>query len=152
MPASRPRGDLGTHEVFNQPPMQYRDPWADDATLRRALGDDPGLATFGAALATPEIRDAARDAQTCLPQLRSFDRNGRRLDEVHFHPGYHRMMALGLEAGYASTAWDGSGSHLRHAAINFMLSQVEPGVCCPMTMTYAGIPALAADPALAALW
>lgn len=152
MPASRPRGDLGTHEVFNQPPMPYRDPWADDTTLRRALGDDPGLATFGAALATPEIRDAARDAQTCLPQLRSFDRNGRRLDEVHFHPGYHRMMALGLEAGYASTAWDGSGSHLRHAAINFMLSQVEPGVCCPMTMTYAGIPALAADPALAALW
>ena len=152
MTASEPRGQLRTHEVFNQPAIPGRDPWAEDPTLRRILGKDPGLAAFGAALASDEIREAARDAQTQLPQLRSFDRNGRRLDEVHFHPGYHRMMALGLEAGYAATAWDGSGSHLRHAAINYMLSQVEPGVCCPMTMTYAGIPALNADPALAALW
>lgn len=152
MPASQPRSHLGTHEVFNQPSMAYRDPWADDATLRRLVGEDAGLRALGAALATPGIRDAARDAQTRLPELRTFDRNGRRIDEVHFHPGYHRLMALGLEAGYASTAWDGTGSHLRHSAINYMLSQVEPGVCCPMTMTYAGIPALSADPGLAALW
>ncbi len=149
---SAPRSDLGTHEVLNQPDFSYRDPWAGDRTLRRALGDDPGLAALGARLATPGIREAARDAQVVKPVLRSFDRSGRRLDEVHFHPGYHALMKLGLEAGYAATAWDGTGTHLRHAAINYMLSQVEPGVCCPMTMTYAAVPALQADPALAALW
>ncbi|MCB1361178.1 MAG: acyl-CoA dehydrogenase family protein [Rhodobacter sp.] len=152
MTDAAPRSDLGTHEVHNQPPMPARDPWAQDATLRAALGDDAELAALGRALASDAIREAARDAQTRLPELRTFDRAGRRIDEVHFHPGYHRLMALGLEAGYAATAWDGTGSHLRHAAINYMMSQVEPGVCCPMTMTYAGVPALAADPALAALW
>ena len=152
MTDAAPRSDLGTHEVFNQPAMPARDPWAGDASLRRALGEDAGLAALGRALGSAGIREAARDAQTRLPELRTFDRSGRRIDEVHFHPGYHRLMALGLEAGYAATAWDGSGSHLRHAAINYMMSQVEPGVCCPMTMTYAGVPALQADPVLAALW
>ena len=147
-----PRTLQATHEVLNQPAMPARDPWADDIPLRRALGQDPGLAALGAALGSADIRAAAHDAQTRLPELRLFDRSGRRLDEVHFHPGYHRLMALGLTAGYAATAWDGSGSHLRHAAITYLFSQVEPGVCCPMTMTYAAVPALAADPALAALW
>lgn len=152
MTLSSPRSDLSTHEVLNQPGALLRDPWADDAALQGIIGADAGLAALGTALATPELREAARDAQTRLPELRLFDRGGRRLDEVHFHPGYHRLMALGLEAGYAATAWDGTGSHLRHAAINYLLSQVEPGVCCPMTMTYAAVPALAADPGLAALW
>jgi putative acyl-CoA dehydrogenase len=145
------RAHLSTHEVTNQPLIPHRDPWAQDATLRRALGDDPGLADLGAALARDDIRLAARDAQTKLPELVLFDRGGRRLDEVRFHPGYHRMMDVGLSAGYAATAWDG-GSHLRHAAISYMMAQVEPGVCCPMTMTYAAVPALSASPDLAALW
>lgn len=146
------RSRLTTHEVVNQPAIPPRDPWAQDATLRRALGDDPALAALGAALAEPALREAARDAQTRLPELRLFDRGGRRLDEVHFHPGYHRLMDLGLSAGYAAAAWEEGGSHLRHAAISYMFAQVEPGVCCPMTMTYAGYPALVAAPGLAALW
>ena len=152
MPRAEPRSHLGTHEVFNQPVPRHRDPWADDIPLRAILGEDADLAALGAALGSAEIAEAARDAQTRLPELRTFDRSGRRIDEVHFHPGYHRLMDLGLSAGYAATAWDGTGSHLKHAAINYMFSQVEPGVCCPMTMTYAAVPALGADPALAALW
>ncbi len=147
-----PRSQLGTHEVFNQPPAAAQDPWSGDTVLRGLMGDDPGLAAFGAALADPDLREAARDAQTRLPELRTFDRGGRRIDEVHFHPGYHRLMALGLEAGYAACAWEEGGSHARHAAMVYMLSQVEPGVCCPMTMTYAAVPALAADDVLAGLW
>ena len=152
MSHAAPRSQLGTHEVFNQPDPLLRDPWADDIALRSIVGEDPELAALGAALGAQSTRDAARDAQTRLPELRTFDRSGRRIDEVHFHPGYHQLMTLGLEAGYAATAWDGTGSHLRHSAINYMLSQVEPGVCCPMTMTYAAVPAMAADPDLAALW
>jgi putative acyl-CoA dehydrogenase len=147
-----PRSLLETHEVSNQPPPRLHDPWLCDAALRSALGDDAGLAAFGAMLADPPVREAARDAQTRLPELRAFDRNGRRIDEVYFHPGYHRMMTLGLEAGYAASAWEAGGSHLRHAAFVYMLSQIEPGVCCPMTMTYAAVPALSADEDLASVW
>lgn len=146
------RAMLATHEVTNQPEIAPRDPWAQDPTLRRLVGADAGLAELGCALADPETREAAHDAQTRLPELRLFDRGGRRLDEVHFHPGYHALMRLGLEAGYAAAAWEPGGSHLRHAAVSYMFAQVEPGVCCPMTMTYAGYPALRADPDLAALW
>jgi len=152
MTDAAPRSALDTHEVYNQPDPLLRDPWADDHVLRASVGADPELEALGQALGRTDIRDAAHDAQTCQPQLRLFDRGGRRLDEVHFHPGYHKLMHLGLSAGYAATAWDGSGTHLKHAAIKFMFSQVEPGVCCPMTMTYAAVPAFVADPALAAVW
>lgn len=146
------RSELATHDVTNQPLPLLRDPWQDDVALQAALGNDPELAALGAALGSDEIRMAARDAQTRLPELRTFDRSGRRIDEVHFHPGYHQMMKLGLEAGYAATAWDGTGSHLKHTAISYMCIQVEPGVCCPMTMTYAAVPAMRATAALDALW
>ena len=150
--SAEPRRTLATHEVTNQPAIPPRDPFADDAILRALMGEDAGLAALGRALADPAVREDAREAQVNKPRLVTHDRHGNRLDEVRFHPGYHRLMALGLEAGYAATAWDGTGSHRRHAAINYMLGQVEPGVCCPMTMTYAAVPALAADPALSALW
>lgn len=146
------RSDLATHDVTNQPLIPHRDPFADDPTLRRLVGPDAGLAALGRAMATDDIRQAARDAQRHGPELRLFDRGGRRLDEVTFHPAYHRLMDLGLGAGYAATAWDGTGSHRRHAAISLMFAQLEPGVSCPMTMTYAAVPALAADPGLAATW
>ena len=153
--AAAPRARLATHEVFNQPGAPdgpARDLWASDAALRACIGPDADLARLGAALGSAGMREAAHDAQTRLPELRLFDRGGRRIDAVHFHPGYHRLMALGLEGGYAACAWEEGGSHAKHAAFMYLFSQVEPGVCCPMTMTYAAVPALDADPALAAEW
>ncbi len=152
------RSDLPTHEVLNQPPESGdRDLWRGDIALREAVareaGQPDGLAQFGARLGARAMRDAARDANRCLPELRAFDRGGRRLDEVHYHPAYHQLMRVGLEAGYAAVAWEGgAGGHVTHAAMVYLLNQVEPGVCCPMTMTYAGHPTLAADPEIAALW
>ena len=152
MNEAAPRADLVTHEVHNQPDIAARDLWAGDAALREAIGEAPDLARLGAVLGSAGMREAARDAQRCLPELRLFDRGGRRIDEVHFHPGYHKLMALGLEGGYAASAWEEGGSHAHHAAFMYMFSQVEPGVCCPMTMTYAAVPALDASPDLAAIW
>lgn len=153
MTIAAPRAHLVTHEVHNQPAAAPgRDLWESDAALRAVMGDDPDLARLGAALGGAEMREAARDAQRCLPELRLFDRGGRRIDEVHFHPGYHKLMALGLENGYAACAWESGGSHRKHAAFMYLFSQVEPGVCCPMTMTYAAVPALDANPELAAIW
>lgn len=149
---SDPRASLPTHQVENQPHAAGdHDLWNSDPVLRDCVTDPHDLDQYGAALGREDIREAARDANRTLPELRQFDTGGRRLDEVHFHPAYHRMMTLSQSAGYAATAWDG-GSHVTHAAMVYLAIQVEPGHCCPLTMTYAAVPALAADPALAAVW
>ena len=158
MTTPEPQSRLQTHEVINQPPEPGdTDLWLSDLPLREAVaregGQEGALAPFGASLGRAEMREGGREANRCQPELRLFDRGGRRLDEVHFHPAYHRLMAEGLGAGYAAVAWEGApGGHVSHAAMVYMMSQIEPGVCCPMTMTYAGWPTLAADPELAALW
>jgi putative acyl-CoA dehydrogenase len=147
---------LPVHEVTNQPPPRGDvDLWTTDPWLRAHLaaagGDGAAVAAQAALLGRDGLREAGRAANRQAPELVAFDRGGRRLDEVRFHPGYHRLMAAGLEAGYASVAWDG-GRHATHAALVYLHSQVEPGTCCPMTMTYAAVPALAVDPGLEALW
>src|SRR5690606_11891932 len=70
------------------------------------------------------------------------------------HPAYHRLMRLGLAAGIHSLPWrePRAGSHVAHAALEYLLVQVEAGVCCPITMTYAAVPALQNAPAVAAQW
>ncbi|MDT0683635.1 acyl-CoA dehydrogenase family protein [Roseicyclus sp. F158] len=153
-----PLSDLGSHEVTNQPgaPADL-DLWATDAPFRdhvaRSGADTAPLMRLGAELGREEWRDKARAANRNAPELRLFDRAGRRLDEVAFHPAYHDFLTLGLEAGYAARAWSRApGGHATHAGIVYLMSQVEPGVCCPMTMSYAAVPALAADEALEALW
>ncbi|MGF6860739.1 putative acyl-CoA dehydrogenase [Rhodobacteraceae bacterium MBR-64] len=143
-------------EVFNQPcPPGDIDLWAADIPLREATarhgGDAQTLAAYGASAGTARWREAARAANRQLPELHTHDRGGRRRDVVTFHPAYHDLLHLGLGAGYAGDAWTG-GSHVTHAAMVYLHSQVEPGTCCPMTMTYAAVPALAANPALAAIW
>ncbi|WP_375690311.1 acyl-CoA dehydrogenase family protein [Pseudooceanicola sp. LIPI14-2-Ac024] len=158
MPISAPDAHLATHEVANQPvPRRRRDFWAEDHVLQAAAtrtgADTTALARAGAAFGTPEALTAADDARRDKPRLLTHDRTGRRVDEVHFNAGYHACMTLGLEHGYAATAWDGTpGGHATHAAMVYLMSQLEPGACCPMTMTYAAHPALAADATLAAEW
>jgi putative acyl-CoA dehydrogenase len=87
------------------------------------------------------------------PQLKTFDRYGQRIDEVEFHPAYHALMALGIEAGVASVAWSGvEAGHVLHAALEFLMVEAEPGVCCPMTMTYAAPAAMRHQSEVAAEW
>ncbi|MEM6760816.1 MAG: acyl-CoA dehydrogenase family protein [Pseudomonadota bacterium] len=149
---SYPQIHLPTHSVENQPAAAGdRDLWRSDPVLRSCIGQAPDVAQYGATLGTDDSRAAGRDANRFPPELHLFDTGGRRLDEVRFHPAYHQMMTLSQTAGYAATAWTG-GSHLEHAAMVYFANQVEPGHCCPMTMTYAAVPALAADDTLAAEW
>ncbi|MBY5934609.1 acyl-CoA dehydrogenase family protein [Tateyamaria omphalii] len=145
-----PRHHLPTHEVENQPePIADVNLFASDPILMASVPDR--LSDYGAALGLSETRGMGRAANVHVPELNLFDTGGRRLDEVVFHPAYHDMMTLSQEAGYAATAWDG-GSHVEHAAMVYMASQIEPGHCCPLTMTYAAVPAFQVSADLARDW
>ncbi|WP_299048396.1 acyl-CoA dehydrogenase family protein [uncultured Tateyamaria sp.] len=147
---SMPRSQLSTHEVENQPdPLGDVNLYASDPILRATAPDS--LSDYGASLGRAKTRALGRSAQRHGPALQLFDTGGRRLDEVAFHPAYHEMMTLSQGAGYAATAWDG-GSHVAHAAMVYLASQVEPGHCCPLTMTYAAVPALQVNTDIAAHW
>jgi putative acyl-CoA dehydrogenase len=156
----RPRSELGTHEVTNQPPpFENINLFESDAALRDAVGHSGGtdhsarLHAFGARVGSAEVIGWAASANAFVPQLKTFDRYGQRIDEVEFHPAYHALMTLGFEAGVASAAWSGvPAGHMLHAALEFLMAQAEPGVCCPMTMTYASTAALRAEPEIAAQW
>ncbi|MGH6877384.1 MAG: acyl-CoA dehydrogenase family protein [Rhizomicrobium sp.] len=156
----RPRWRLETHDVTNQPPpFEGANLFQSDLALADAVARAGGaghaqrLGAFGAKAGSAETAEWARAANEFPPKLKAFDRCGRRIDEVGFHPAYHALMTLGLEAGVASAAWSGErAGHVLHAALEFLMAQAEPGVCCPMTMTYASVAALRRQPEIAAQW
>ncbi len=160
MSAFRPRTVLETHEVTNQPPpFEDVNLYTSDVVLKEAVGHAGGavhaerLTAFGGRAGSAEVAEWAVQANRNVPQLKSFDRYGRRIDEVEFHPAYHSLMALGLEAGVSSAAWsEAAAGHVLHTALEFLMSQAEAGVCCPMTMTYACLPALRHQPDVYAVW
>lgn len=149
MPPLKPRTNLAHHEVTNQPlPQERLDLLAADrllhASLTRSAPDHLGnLGNLAERLGVPETVEAGRAASRHPPELRTHDAGGRRIDEVIFQPAWHDFLTLGLEAGYAAVPWTSDrGGHVAHAAMVYLFSQVEPGACCPMTMTYAAVPAL----------
>jgi putative acyl-CoA dehydrogenase len=156
-----PRTELTTHTVTNQvPPLEDDNLFANDQIVQEALARGgaawaaEGALAFGESLGSAEVREAGRLANRNPPELRVFDRSGHRIDEVVFHPAYHQMMRLGMEAGVHAIAWthQGSGGHVAHTALEYLLTQVEAGVCCPLTMTYAVVPSLRHQPGLADVW
>ena len=160
MVARKPIAILDTHEVTNQPPpFEDVDLFATDRALVDAVGRAGGvehgarLSAFGSRAGSAAVGEWAREANRAPPLLESFDRYGRRIDEVRFHPFYHRLMALGLDNGIAAAAWDGTpAGHMLHAALSFLLGQADAGVICPMTMTCAAVPALRGEPAIGDEW
>jgi len=160
MTAFAPIAHLETHEVTNQPPpFENVDLYGGDRALLaavRAAGGathDARLSALGRRAGSAEAIGWGVEANRNPPILARFDRYGRRIDEVSFHPAYHQLMGLGLDAGLAAIAWDGtSAGHVAHAAMLFLTGQADSGTSCPMTMTYASVPALAATPAIEAEW
>ncbi|WP_170765011.1 acyl-CoA dehydrogenase family protein [Ruegeria lacuscaerulensis] len=155
---SKARHSLPTHDVLNQPPVRGNfDLWATDPVLQNAVnmagGRTSELAHYGATLGRATVREMGREANFHSPELVLFDQGGRRLDEVRYNAAYHYMMQLSQSSGYAAVAWAGlPGGHATHAAMVYLASQVEPGHCCPLTMTYAAIPTLTANEQVASVW
>ncbi len=160
MSAFRPVERLDTHEVSNQvPPLEDVDLFTGDRALHDAVrhwggaGHVERLTDLGRRCGSAEVIDWGVQANRVPPVLDTHDRYGRRIDEVTFHPAYHQLMDLGLGAGFAAGAWDGTpNGHLLHAAILFLTGQADSGTSCPMTMTCASVAALQADPAVGDPW
>ena len=150
-----------THDVENQPPsLTPYDAYATDVPLREALAREGGawaeqqIAEYGAIVGGEEMALAVV-ANENRPTLRAFDRYGHRIDEVEFHPAYHRLMELGVKHGVASFAWRNAqreGSHVARAALMYLHNQADQGTSCPLTMTYACVPSIERQPDLAREW
>jgi putative acyl-CoA dehydrogenase len=150
-----------THEVSNQsPPLAPYDTYATDLPLREALKREGGgwaekeVAAFGP-VTGGELMQLSFTANENKPKFRPFDRYGNRIDEVEFHPSYHRIMELGIAHGVTAFAWRNAerpGAHVARAALSYLGSQADQGTGCPMTMTYACVPALRHQPELAKAW
>ncbi|MEO8751669.1 MAG: isovaleryl-CoA dehydrogenase [Casimicrobiaceae bacterium] len=152
---------VATHDVVNQVlPLADVNVYAGDPALREAVARegahaaDGWLHARGAELGSAGMLALADQANRFPPQLQLFDANGGRLDVVEFHPAYHALMRYLQQHGAAAGPWaaPGPGAHVRRAAFYLLYAQLEDGTLCPTTMTYASVPALRRDPALAAQW
>ncbi len=154
-----------THEVLNQSvPLEDYNLYAANVALRDALAFNlpaarraPAAArldALGAALGTRDTLALADAANRNPPELKTHDRQGRRRDEVEFHPAWHELTALALQHGLHSGPWaePGPGAHVERAAAYLLYSELESGTQCPVTMTYGSVPAIKANAKLAAEW
>jgi putative acyl-CoA dehydrogenase len=152
---------MPTHEVLNQPPpLEGYDLFREDRALTEALGRDGAswaeehVAAFGRLIGRPETIRLGFLANEHPPRLRTHDRFGNRIDDVEFHPAWHELMRLAIGNGVAALPWrePRRGAHVARSSLLYLLSQIEAGVLCPMSMTYAAVPALRAAPAVADRW
>jgi putative acyl-CoA dehydrogenase len=151
---------LGSDRASNQPPpFEGVNLFTSDCVLQDALAREGAshhrarAEAFGARMGSAEVWALAAAAHRHPPELHRFDRYGQRIDDVEYHPAYHAMMREGIGAGISAAAWSGiGGGNVLHAGLEFLLAEVEPSVCCPITMTYAAPAALKHAPDLAAEW
>ncbi|GGY16144.1 acyl-CoA dehydrogenase family protein [Streptomyces djakartensis] len=151
-----------THTVSNQvPPLVGYDVFAADRALTAAVERhlDPDLldealselSGLGRTSGSAQVQEWGAQANENPPRLRTHDRYGNRIDEVEFHPSWHRLLGKGVSAGLTA-AWTRPGGHVRRAAAFLVWTQVEAGNGCPLSMTHAAVPVLRTDPELAAEW
>jgi putative acyl-CoA dehydrogenase len=112
------------------------------------------LTELGALAGSAEAREHGLLANRYPPELVPVDRYGNRVDEVRFHPSWHWLMERAVGFGLQAAPWtsDAPYAHVRRAAGFVAWSQTEPGHGCPVSMTYAAVPALRADERLAKEW
>ena len=146
-----------THEVFNQPPVLDGYDVADDpamlAALRRegAGWAEDGIRELGRLAGSARAQELGRQANENPPRLRTHDRFGHRVDEVEFHPAWHELMTVAVRHGLHGAPWRDArpGAHVARAAGFYVWGAAEAGHTCPVSMTYAIVPALRHAPGLA---
>ncbi|MCX5230984.1 acyl-CoA dehydrogenase family protein [Streptomyces sp. NBC_00233] len=146
-----------THEVTNQvPSLTGYDVSADPALLEALRREGAGWAEtevreLGARAGGEQAQEWGRLAERHSPVLHTHDRYGHRIDEVEFHPHWHDLMDVAVRHGLHGAPWrdERPGAHVARAAKVFVWGQVDAGHLCPISMTYAAVPALRAQPELA---
>ncbi|WP_406404816.1 isovaleryl-CoA dehydrogenase [Streptomyces sp. NBC_00879] len=147
---------MTTHDVFNQVPELVGHDTAEDLALLDGLvREGAGWATeevhrLGRLSGSAEAQEWGRLANEHPPVLRTHDRYGHRIDTVEFHPAWHELMRTAVTHGLHAAVWadDREGAHVARAA-KFYTWRAEAGHGCPVSMTYAAIPALRQSPELA---
>ena len=130
-----------THEVTNQvPDLVDYNLYATDTVLQEAVQREGAhhaqalLSEFGEQLGRSQVLSLAADINRQPPVLHAYDRQGHRIDEVAFHPGWHTFLQMGCRHGL------NAGASVARAAAFMLHGQVEAGSLCPLTMTSAALP------------
>jgi putative acyl-CoA dehydrogenase len=159
--ATAQRRTGSTHEVFNQaPPLVDYNVYESDRVLREAVRREGAGWAEARISAVGELAGSERAialgaaANEYPPKLRTHDRVGNRVDEVEFHPAWHELLGLAVEHDLHCSPWKEPqpGAHVARGAAFMCMSQAEAGIGCPISMTYSVVPALRAQPELAAEW
>jgi putative acyl-CoA dehydrogenase len=149
-----------THEVFNQPtPLENYNAFESDAALKHWMTTFNGdfakadVSQYGHHVGH-ELIEAGFLANQNKPEFHSHDRFGKRIDVAKFHPAYHQLMRTAIEAGAHSLPWtsEKKGAHVARAAMEYLHNQADSGSGCPLTMTFAAVPAIKTTPSLAKDW
>ncbi|WP_217476202.1 acyl-CoA dehydrogenase family protein [Stutzerimonas stutzeri] len=149
-----------THEVLNQvPPLEGANLYRLDLPLQDWVRRNKGgwaesrLDAYGQ-LAGGPLMVAGFLANENKPVFKSHDRYGHRIDLVEFHPAYHELMRTAIAHGIPSLPWTDPqpGSQVARAALMYLHNQAEAGSSCPLTMTYASVPALRLQPGVSERW
>lgn len=160
-PLAQSRFLSSTHTVENvsRELLDYN-MYTQDQALREAVvregaaWAEDGLQAFGALTGSADYLELGVLANRHPPELDTHDRFGHRVDLVRFHPSYHQLMRTAIEQGIHASPWTepGPGAHVARAARFYLQTQVEAGHGCPITMTFAAVPALMHTPELARQW
>ncbi|WP_418315087.1 acyl-CoA dehydrogenase family protein [Piscinibacter sakaiensis] len=142
---------MHTHEVFNQYDelTGYNLFATDQALVAAVTAADaswalPALEAYGGEIGSAESFHEAELANRHLPELEVYDRRGRRIDHVEFHPAWHSLMTKLRGAGWIALPFRDQrpGRWIADIAGFYLHCQVESGTSCPSTMTWAAIPLL----------
>src|ERR1700733_9176143 len=103
---------MATHTVENQPPpLANFNVFSSDRALVEAVAREAPaspveeLAALGELAGSDEAIALGFDANEHPPELHTHDRFGHRIDEVRFHPSWHRLMHHAARAGLAGAPW-----------------------------------------------
>ncbi|WP_327142255.1 acyl-CoA dehydrogenase family protein [Nocardia sp. NBC_01327] len=149
---------MHTHDVFNQVPNlvpfdNSRNPALLEGLHREGAGWAEGeVRELGVLAGGVEAQEWGRVANENPPILHTHDRYGNRIDEVEFHPYWHELMNVAVTHGLHGSPWqeERSGAHTARAAKFSVWGSSDAGHMCPISMSYAVVPALRHNPELSA--
>jgi putative acyl-CoA dehydrogenase len=149
-------------EVLNQaPPLQPANLFELDLALQEALEREGGgwgadrARETGAMAGSVEAREHSRRAERNEPRLTTHDRFGNRIDAVELDPSWHWLLEGAVRRGIHSLPWRDPrpGAHVVRSVLFMLWGNANDGVMCPVSMTYAAVPALRdGAPQLATEW